>query len=148
MSLFSSVLGKFAIMNTRKSLGALFLVSALTLYSVALVAQEKSVKHITLPDLTSLEEAKQVFSETTSKLQTKKKLDAVELDDIHQITYSLEKALEYLVDNVEGEQQKVTQEMADLVELVHIASENNRASETARHLKEYFNIAESFSEEL
>ena len=127
---------------------ALLLSLFTALYSANLLASEKSVKHLDLPDVTSLEEAKQVFSETTLELQEKNKLDETELHEIHMITYSLEKAVAYFAENMQGDQQAAAKNMAEVVELVHIGSENNRASETEGHLKEYFKLAKEFSGEL
>lgn len=109
---------------------------------------EESVKHLDLPDLTSMQEAKTVFAETTEELKTKQKFDASELHDIHIITYSLEKAIAYFAENTEGDQQTAAKEMAEVVELVHIGSENDRAAEAEVYLQEYFNLASKFSEAL
>ena len=135
-------------MNTIKLSIYLVIAVGLMLGSTNLVAEEKPVEHLALPDVTSLQEAKQVFSETTAELQTKTNLDAVELNDIHIITYSLEKALGYFAENMMGEQQTTAQQMAELVEQVHIGSENNRMLETAVYLEQYLKVAKLFSEDL
>jgi len=124
---------------------ALILAFTSILYTEDLMASEKSVKHLELADVTSHEEAKQVFSETTTQLSEKNKLDSTELNEIHIITYSLEKAVAYFAENMHGEQQVAAQKIAAKVELVHIASENNLASETKTQLEEYFKLADAFS---
>jgi len=123
---------------------ALLIVLVAGLHTVS-AASDKSVQHIELADIDSFDEAKQVFSETTSQLQKKAKLDAVELQNIHIITYSLEKAVAYFVENMQGEQQIAATKMAELVELIHIGSENNRPADVKVDLEAYFKLAETFS---
>jgi hypothetical protein len=62
------------------------------------------------------------------------------------ITYSLEKAVAYLSENIKDDQQASVKEMARLVELVHVSAENNRATETEVYLREYFELANTYSE--
>jgi len=129
-----------------KKIALAFLLASLTFLSVtAVVASDKPVKHLEVDDITSLQEAKKVFSETTLEIQGKNKFDAAELHDIHMITYSLEKAVAYFAENSEGEQQITAKKMAEVVELVHLGSENNRTEETKVYLQEYFKLADSFS---
>ena len=109
---------------------------------------ESAIKHIDLPDITSYEEAREVFNQTTSELREKNKLDATELQEVHMITYSLEKAVAYFSKNMEGDQQVSAKEIAKLVELVHVSAENNRASETKVYLLEYFELASTYLEGL
>ena len=108
-------------------------------------AEEKPVQHLELPDITSLDEAKNVFSETSAELNSKSKLDATELHEIHMTTYSLEKAVAYFVENMQGDQQVAAEKMAEVVELVHLASENSRAEETRIYLEDYSKRASSFA---
>lgn len=116
-----------------------------TLTPVVAVASEEPVQHLELADVTSYEEAKQVFTETTAKMQSKTKLNANELGEIHIITYSLEKAVAYFAENMEGEQKARAKIMANVVELVHLGSENNRPIETKVYLDEYFKLADTFA---
>ena len=109
---------------------------------------EKSIKHKVVPDIVSMDEAKAVFAKTTSQLQGLTILDEAELHDVHMITYSLEKAVAYFVDNMIGGDTEMAAKMAELVELVHIASENNNAVETKNHLADYFEIAGDFEQRL
>jgi predicted transcriptional regulator len=119
----------------------------LTTYSSApAFATKEAIKHIDLPDITSYEEAKEVLSQTTAELLKKNKLDETELHEIHMITYSLEKAVAYLSENIKDDQQASVKEMARLVELVHVSAENNRATETEVYLREYFELANTYSE--
>jgi len=131
-------------MTMKYYLMALLIVLVAGLHTVS-AASDKSVQHIELADIDSFDEAKQVFSETTSQLQEKAKLDAVELQNIHIITYSLEKAVAYFVENMQGEQQIAATKMAELVELIHIGSENNRPADVKVDLEAYFKLAETFS---
>ena len=126
-------------------LSAALMGSYIGTHSADVSASDQPIQHLQLPDVTSYEEAKTVFSNTTLELQGKTQLDATELQEIHVITYSLEKALAYLVENTAGDRNAAASKMAELVELVHLASENNRAAETKTNLGEYFKLAESFS---
>lgn len=116
--------------------------------SVIMASEEEPIKHLEVPEIISSEEAKRVFIETTSELRTKTKLDASELHEIHIITYSLEKAIAYFAENMKDEQQAEAKKMAEVVELVHLDSENNRATKTREHLDQYFNLADAFSRNL
>lgn len=115
------------------------------LYATAGIAAEKPVQHLKLADITSYDEAKKVFIETTSQIKSKTKLDAAELHEIHMITYSLEKAVAYFVENMKDEQKIAVKKIADVVELIHLGSENNRTVETKIYLEEYFKLAEAFA---
>lgn len=108
-------------------------------------APDKPVKHLHVADVTSMEEAKRVFQATTAQLKTKTKLDEAELSDIHFITYSLEKAVAYFSENLEGETQKLAKDVAEVVESIHIASENGRRTPAKQHLDDYFTLAEALS---
>ena len=106
---------------------------------------EKAVQHLKVADITSMDEAKKVFAETNTQLKSKKKLDAVELHEIHMITYSTEKAVAYFAENLNGSQQKDAKNLAVVLEEVHIASENNRSEETNQKLAQYFKQADALS---
>lgn len=127
---------------------AIFATTLTTHLSVPAFATTKAIKHIDLPDITSYVEAIEVFNQTTSELREKNKLDVTELQEIHIITYSLEKAIAYFSENMEGNQQVSAKEIAELVELVHVSAENNRASETEVYLQEYFELANTYLEGL
>jgi len=133
------------IMNIRNISVAVLVAITAALSTSLVTASEKPVQHLELPDVRSLEEAKQVFSETTSELRSKKTFDVQALNDIHIITYSLEKALAYFVENMPGDSQAAAEEMAEIVEQIHLGSENNRVEETKQNLAEYFKLAEAFS---
>ena len=107
-------------------------------------SKEEPVQHLKIADVTSMEDAKKIFIETTSEIKSKKKLDQLELQQIHIITYSLEKSLAYFVQNLEGERQDLAKEIAVVVEDIHISSENSRQKETETYLNKYFNLAEKF----
>lgn len=124
------------------------LISFSTLFTAAVFAAEKPVQHLKLEDITSYDEAKKVFFETTSQIKSKTKLDAAELHEIHMITYSLEKAIAYFVENMEAEQKVSAEKIAMVVELVHLGSENNRTEETKVYLEDYFSRAELFGKAL
>ena len=129
-------------------LRAIFAITLTSFFSAPAFATKGAVQHINLPDITSYEESKAVFNQTTAELREKNKLDEAELHVIHMITYSLEKAVAYFCENSTDDQQAVAEEMAKLVELVHVSAENYRAAETEMYLKEYFELANAYSEGL
>ena len=51
----------------------------------------------------------------------------------------------YFVENLSGARQVIAQEMAVVVEEVHLSSENNRKEETKVALDQYFALFESFT---
>lgn len=114
-------------------------------FNAQVLAEEKAVQHKVVADITEVDTAKSVFNSTTAELKTKQELNAAELHEIHMITYSLEKAVAYFVDTKQGQAQKDAEQLAGVVELVHIASENNRSAETRGYLDEYFKLADAFS---
>ena len=111
-------------------------------------SKEKPIQHMKVADVTSSSEAKKVMKLTTSQLKSKKKLDAVELHEIHVITYSLEKAIAYYAENAIGAQKSTAEKMAVVVEEVHLNSENNRKAQTKAALTEYFALEKAFSKGL
>ena len=127
---------------------AIFATTFTAYVSVSAFATTNAVKHIDLPDITSYEEAKEVFNQTTSELRKKNKLDETELQEVHIITYSLEKAVAYLYINMKDDQQISAKEIAELVELVHVSAENYRAAETEVYLQKYFKLANAYSQGL
>lgn len=129
-----------------KSLILLALLFPLTVFAMS--GDEEAVQHMKLPDVTSAQEAKKVFFDTTAQIKSKKTLDVAELQEIHFITYSLEKSIAYYAENLSGKQQKLAKKMAVVVEDIHINSENNRQEATKKHLKKYFKLAERFGSAL
>ena len=106
---------------------------------------DKPIQHLKLKDITSLDEAKKVFKETNAKIKSKTKLDAVELGEIHIITYSLEKAIAFFAENLSGKAQETAKEMAVLVEEIHLASENNRKEDSQKNIAKYFALVDGFA---
>jgi hypothetical protein len=96
-------------------------------------------------DVTTLEDAKRIFVETTAQIRSKEKLDLAELQQIHMITYTLEQSVAYFVENTKGERHELAEEIAEVVEEIHHSSENGRTEETKEHLKEYFDMADRFA---
>ncbi len=105
---------------------------------------EKAVQHIIIEDITSFSEAKKVFIETTNDLKAKTVLDENELHQIHMITYSLEKSLAFYAENLSGTAQKLAEDIAVVVEEIHLASENNRQESTRESLSNYLKLAKDF----
>jgi len=107
-------------------------------------SKEEPVQHYVIANVTSMEEAKDIFIKNTSEIKSKKKLNPVELEQIHVITYSLEKSVAYFVENLTSERQYLARKITVLVENIHISSENNRPEKTKKHLNKYFTLAEQF----
>lgn len=133
-------------MKTLKTL--LFLAIFSVLACNQALASEKPIQHLVLDDITSFKEAKSVFFNTTAQIEGKTSFNATELNDIHIITYSLEKAIAYFVENMKGAQQALADKMAVTVENIHLSSENNRASDTKTHINEYLKMADEFASQL
>ncbi len=112
------------------------------------ITKEKPVKHMEVAEFTSLKDAKIIFAEKSQELKSKKVLDVAELQQIHVITYTLEKSIEYFTLNLAAEQQDLSKDIAVIVENIHINSENNRKEDTAQYLKEYFELAEQLKSTL
>ena len=106
---------------------------------------EKPIQHLKLEDIATESSAVEVMQSTTEQLRAKTNLDALELHEIHMITYSLEKAVAFFAENLSGSRQETAQEMAVVVEEVHLSSENNRKEETKAALDQYFALFESFT---
>ena len=106
---------------------------------------EKPIQHLKLEDVATESKAVEVMQSTTEQLRAKTKLDALELHEIHMITYSLEKAVAFFAENLSGARQVIAQEMAVVVEEVHLSSENNRRDATKAALEQYFALFESFT---
>ena len=113
-------------------------------FALPVAASDGPVQHLKIADVTSMQDAKKIFIDKTAEIKARKKLDAAELQQIHFITYSLEKSVAYFAENLEGRRQELAKEIAIIVEEIHLASENNRREETEKHLNEYFGLAEKF----
>ena len=111
-------------------------------------SSQKPMQHLKLSDLKSQEEALRVFNETSAQIKSKIKLDAQELQEIHIITYSLEKAIAYFAENLSEDQKKIAEKLAVIVEDIHLASENNKKEDCEKHLTSYFSLAEKFVKDL
>ena len=61
------------------------------------------------------------------------------------ITYSKEKAVAFFAENLSGALQVIAQEMAVVVEEIHLSSENNLEDATKAALDQYFALFESFT---
>ena len=106
---------------------------------------EKPIQHLKLENIATKSSAVEVMQSTTEQLLAKNNLDALELHEIHMITYSLEKAVAFFAENLSGARQVTAQEMAVVVEEVHLSSENNCKEETKVALDQYFALFEAFT---
>lgn len=108
---------------------------------------QKPVQHLHLPDITTQSEAWDVLQATSKQLRNRQKLDASELNEIHMITYSLEKAIAYFATQSEPTLAKQAQAIAIVVEDLHLHSENNRKEASQAALNRYFKLYEPFLSE-
>ena len=125
--------------NTLKYLLLTF--ALLFVANIKVFAEERAVQHKVVADITTVDEAKRVFLDTTEQIRSKTQFNQQALHDIHFITYSLEKSVAFYVENLEGKGRQIAKKMAVVVEHIHINSENNRKRETKEHLKNYFQLA-------
>ena len=56
-------------------------------------------------------------------------------------TYSLENAVAYFVENSEAEEQNLAEQIAVVVEEIHLASENNRSENTRSYIDQLDKLA-------
>lgn len=108
------------------------------------VTKEEPVQHLKVPGVSSMAEAKKIFLEKTFEISSKQKLDEAELQQIHIVTYTLEKSVEYFAENLTDEKQELVKEIAVVVENIHLNSENNRKKDTQQQLIKYFELANKF----
>jgi len=106
--------------------------------------KKKPTQHLKIADVTSMQAAKSIFINKTAELNSKTKLDVVELQEIHIITYTLEKSVAYFAEHLTGERQKLAKQIAIIVEDIHINSEDNQKASTRKHLDTYTMMAEKF----
>ena len=66
---------------------------------------EKPIQHLKLEDIATESSAVEVMKSTTEQLRAKTNLDALELHEIHMITYSSEKAVAFFAENLCGPRQ-------------------------------------------
>lgn len=107
-------------------------------------SKEKPTQHLQIAEVTSMEEAKEIFIDKTVEIRNKKTLNLEEVSQIHIITYTLEKSVAYFVDNLKGEKQEIAKQIAVVVEDIHIASESNRLDDLQKHLDKYFDLVDKF----
>ena len=107
-------------------------------------SKEKPTQHLQIAEVTSMEEAKEIFIDKTVEIRNKKELNLEEASQIHIITYTLEKSEAYFVDNLKGEKQEIAKQIAVVVEDIHIASESNRLDDLQKHLDKYFDLVDKF----
>ena len=126
--------------DTLRSITMLFSLSALA----AGESKEKPTQHLKVADVISMEQAKEIFIDKTAEIRNKRTLDMEEASQIHIITYTLEKSVAFFVANLKGEKQELAEEIAVVVENIHVASERNRLEKLQKHLKEYFDLVDKF----
>ena len=109
---------------------------------------EKPIQHLKLEDITSVTKAKETFLKEAAFITAKTKLDAGVLQEIHMSTYSLEKAVAYYVENSEGSTKKIAEQIAVVVEEIHLASENNRAEDAKMFIESLASLVKQFQTKL
>jgi hypothetical protein len=141
-SFFSFFLNGYKIMKTLLQISLAFIL-ALSVQEAG-ASEVKPGKHLEVPSVTTIEDAKIIFLEKTLEMNSKQTLNETELQQIHIITYSLEKSLIYFNENLTGEKKMLVKKIADTVESIHLNSENNRKEETQKQLNKYFGLASKF----
>ena len=141
-SFFSFFLNGYKIMKTLFQISLAFIL-ALSVQAAG-ASEVKPGKHLEVPSVTTIEDAKMIFLEKTLEMNSKQTLNETELQQIHIITYSLEKSLIYFNENLTGEKKRLVKKIADTVESIHLNSENNRKEETQKQLNKYFGLASKF----
>ena len=111
-------------------------------------AEEKPIKHLEIPKVTNLDDAKRIFTEETALIKEIKNFDEADLNQLHFITYRLEQSVFYFADNLSGDEKKLIDEMAVVVEEIHLNSERNRQPETQAHVIDYLEMADKFSQSI
>lgn len=106
---------------------------------------EQSIRHLKVDEIESIEVAIKKFYESTAAIKNKKLLNSSELHEIHVITYTLEKSIQFFINNLSGESQVLAENAAIIVENIHIASENNRRQSTVENMREYFQLADQLA---
>lgn len=109
--------------------------------------EEKPIQHLNLKNILSVEEATTVFTKEVAFITGREELTAAALHEIHMSTYSLEKAVAYFVENSQGEEMSLAEQIAVVVEDIHLASEKNRADDIRgfiNQLEKLSQIAGSF----
>lgn len=107
-------------------------------------SREKPIQHLNVADVTSMDEAKELFIDKTVEIRNKKILSLEEAAQIHIITYTLEKSVAYFAENLTGDKQKLAKEIAVVVEEIHLASESNELEKLKTHIKDYFDLVDRF----
>ncbi len=107
-------------------------------------SKDKPIQHLKVSSVNSMAEARKIFLEKAFEINSKQKLDEAELQQIHIVTYTLEKSVAFFVENLTDESQELTKELAVIVEKIHLNSENNRKDDTKKQLTKFFELANMF----
>ena len=110
--------------------------------------EEKPIKHLEIPKVTNLGDAKRIFKEESALIKEIENFDEADLNQLHFITYRLEQSVFYFADNLSGDEKKLIDEMAVVVEEIHLNSERNRQPETQAHVIDYLEMADKFSQSI
>jgi hypothetical protein len=132
----------------RLKLTHFFIIACLMACGVSQASEDKPVQHLKLESISDAATAKSVFLQETAALKAKNKLDAQALQDIHIITYSLEKSVAFYTQSSNLSTQAEAKVLADVVEALHLNSENNRTVATQKNLTQYFSLADKFKPHL
>lgn len=107
-------------------------------------SKEKPTQHLKVADITTMNDAKQIFLRKTFELMEKRKIGLQEASEIHVLTYTLEKSVAFFSKNLKGNKQLLAKEMAAVVEDIHLTSERNELGELQEHLNNYFDLVDEF----
>lgn len=118
----------------KAALTVLGLICALTVPGIA--AAEERIDHYDAREAASLEEAVANFSTYNDRLAgilDKGDLSDSDLESVHELTYTLENALERIREDLD--------DLAETLEALHVVSEEHDAAATRRHGADYLKAA-------
>ena len=105
---------------------------------------EKPIQHLKLEAITSGDKAAAVFAKEVAFITGREALTPAVMHEIHMSTYSLEIAVAYYAENSESDKKALAEQIAVVVEAIHLASENNRAEDTKKYIDQLAELANKF----
>lgn len=91
------------------------------------------VIHYSVEKPASTSQSIDIFENSLAKIDTilhKNKIDDYDLEEIHEISYSLENSINFLKENKDLRNQKIISRTATYVEKLHLTSENHNLAKT------------------
>ncbi|MCF1428281.1 MAG: hypothetical protein LPD71_11925 [Shewanella sp.] len=127
-----------------KYLVALVFTVLVALSTLAASGDERPTQHLKAPDVTNMQDAKDIFLEMNHELMEMPNIGMQQAAEIHILTYTLEKSVAYFADNLTGDKQSLAKQMVVVVEEIHLTSERNRIDALKQHLNGYSELVDQF----